>query len=219
MKAGRWPLPSPPPPEVTSFRRVVAYIWGLQVSRSVTCSLWCSRGAASGESVQPESCGVSGQYCQTGLDRRRWGHTVPHPYPQHRGSARILDWCTHSSVDSYEHEHTLEYTCKSVLCVIWCQWIQRKSRSSLETRRHLTSETWQWECPMASAWQLWLGRMKATRWLFTSNQVTLDGETSLVLESSPCAGYLTLPTVHLMFCSFNNDSHKHHIMPFLDFGS
>lgn len=74
---------------------------------------------------------------------------------------------------------------------------------------------------MASVSQLWLERMKETQLLFTSNQVTLDEEITLVRIRPLC---LIFNSSHgsfnvLFFGFFLNDSHNYPLVPFLDFYS
>ena len=74
------------PADVLSYRSLCLNISLSLYPFFIVC---CCRGAACGESVQPESCGDSGQHSQTRVDGCNRGHTVPHHHPQHR---RFCNW-------------------------------------------------------------------------------------------------------------------------------
>lgn len=79
----------------------------------IVLTLWCYRGTASREGVQPESGGVTGQHCQTRLDWCYWGYTIPDHYPKHW---RYIDWF-------YWYYFSFRFVCGQVWMKT-CMWIQ-----------------------------------------------------------------------------------------------
>lgn len=147
MRVARRPLLSPLRPAVTTiavFTLTFLYIF-IYLRFMHLVMLWCFRGAASREGVQPESCGESGQYRQTWLDWCSWGHTVPHHYPEHGRytCCRILFFPSLLVLACLGWKQACDNVLFMFLFCFFCQREQRKNGVSLATRRPLTSETWQ----------------------------------------------------------------------------